>query len=239
MVIGKKVCLKHCYKLNAARQKNLLDEAGKMWDLRNFGIPVIRRVVKMPDGSYMLVMSYLPGDTIKEWVERLGKIHAESVAWIAERILDTLWYLHDEGIVHADVKPENTIVNEEGHTVGVVDFGLALVKPTANSKSIGYTEYFSPPEQVRGDALLPESDFYALGKTMLYMLNGGHMSAVDQNKIPSGTPDLLGDFIKKLVAKPIDERPEHAERLFKEIGKIRITEFGRRHSGAEPIKAAT
>jgi serine/threonine protein kinase len=93
----------------------------------------------------------------------------------------------------------NIIVNEDDYAVSVVDFGLALVKPTDASRAIGFTDHFAAEEQVNGETLDPRADMYALGKVALYMLNGGDLDAVDDDKIPDYVPPLLADFIQTLV----------------------------------------
>lgn len=66
-------------------------------------------------------------------------------------------YLHVNGIVHGDLKPLNVIVQEQGHHVYLVDFGLAAVRPTGADGSIGYTEFFGPPERRATDLHLNEN----------------------------------------------------------------------------------
>ena len=73
--------------------------------MRHFSIPTIRDIVRLDDGSPMLVMSYIPGLTLEKVIKKVGKLDAEHVAWIAERCLNVLMYLHYNGVVHGDVKP--------------------------------------------------------------------------------------------------------------------------------------
>lgn len=239
--IGLPVCVKHCFKLNATRQENLMDEARNMWDLRHHGIPAIRKVIKLENGTIAIVMSYIPGETLEAIVNRDGKIHAESVAWIFERLFNILQYLHVHGVIHGDLKPQNIIVNEETYAVSVVDFGLALVKPTDTSHAIGFTHHFAPEEQMRGELIDPRADMYALGKVALYMLNGGDMDLVDCNQIPTEAPPLLQDFILKLLARHVDDRPMYANRLFDEVKRIRRTVYNRElfNKGEKPIRGVS
>ncbi|OGL81847.1 hypothetical protein A3I41_03610 [Candidatus Uhrbacteria bacterium RIFCSPLOWO2_02_FULL_48_18] len=239
LTVEKPVCVKHCSKLNAARQANLLDEARKMWDLRHHGIPAIRRVIRLEDGTLAIVMSYIPGETLEAIVKRDGAIHPESVAWILERLMNILQYLHVHGVIHSDLKPQNIIVNEQTYAVSLVDFGLASVKPTDASSSLGYTDHFAPLEQVRGEPPIRQMDIYALGKVALYLLNGGNMSAVDEDHFPDHVPPVLSDLIKRLIEKKIEHRPQYADRLFDFTRSLRRKTFGRElfNPGENPIRS--
>ena len=98
--------------------------------------------------------------------------------------------------------------------------------------------YFAPPEQIEsaeGDTpkpLLPESDFYSLGKLMIYMLGGG-LEAVKKNIVPKDAPSILCEFIKRLTNPDPLCRPRGD--LVDEIRKLRVSAFGRARSGMKPI----
>jgi serine/threonine-protein kinase len=145
-------------------------------------------------------------------------------------MLNALWLLHDNGIIHGDIKPQNVIANDAKHHVVLVDFGLSLAKPTATTKSKGHTELFSPPEQMEGKTLVPGSDFFSLGMTMLYML-GGSYDAAARKDVPADLPDPMCAFIKKLIVRDVLNRPRNAGRLFEEFQLVRKASFGRTQSG--------
>lgn len=237
VLTGELVCIKHCSKITPIRTQILLDEAKSMWDLRHFSIPAMRNILRLDDGSIALVMSYIPGPTIEQIVKgRDDPLDAEHVAWIGERILEALFYAHFKGVVHGDIKPANVIVQPEDHTVVVVDFGLAMVKPTADSVSRGFTDYFAPPEQVETSGpLVPESDFFSLGKTMIYALSGGDLERVQKNQVPAHTPDPLAKFIKRLIVLDVRDRPKNAEELIEDLQRVRTEAFGRSRSDLKPI----
>lgn len=241
LTVDKPVCVKHCFKLNTARQANLLEEARKMWDLRHHGIPAIRRVIRLEDKTLAIVMSYIPGETLETIVKRMGVIHPESVAWIMERLLNILQYLHVHGVIHSDLKPQNILVNEQTYAVSLVDFGLASVKPTDASSSLGYTDHFAPIEQVRGESPIPEMDMYALGKVALYLLNGGSLSAVDENRLHDKIPPSLSDLIERLIEKNVEHRPRFANRVFEITRRLRRDTFGRElfNPGENPIRSVS
>ena len=226
------VCIKHGHEISPQDEELLMDEARAIWDLRHYGIPAMRDVMKMDDGGLALVMSYVPGKTLEQIVEIVGRLDAENVSWIAERSLNVLKYLHYHGVVHGDVKPQNIIVQPEVHNIVMVDYGLSAIQPRHNDKNRGYTPYFAAPEQVNGSPLVPESDFFGLGVTMIYALGGD----IASKKVPSSTPDPLCHFIKRLLVRDVLSRPNwHKEDLVDSMREVREKSFGRKHSGMKPI----
>jgi serine/threonine protein kinase len=226
------VCIKHAMNISPEDEELLLAEARAMWSLRHFGIPSIKHVLRMPDDSLSLVMDYIPGKTLAQIVEEHGKgLDCEHVAWIAQRVLNILRYLHMHGIIHGDVKPQNIIVQEE-HTVVLVDYGLSAVKPSRTTTAKGYTPYFASPEQMDGKVLIPESDLYSLGMTMIFAL-GGDVAHVS---VPASTTPEMCKFIKSLVRREPLSRPKiWKENLCDEILRVRKADFGRTESGMKPL----
>lgn len=225
------VCIKHCSMISPAHDAVLIQEAKAIWDLRHYSLPVMRDLQRLDDGSLALIMSYIPGHTLEQIVEQAGRLDAESTAWIAERILNALLYLHHHGVIHGDIKPQNVIIQPKTHSVVLVDFGLAMVKPGESDKSLGYTPIFASPEQIAGKALLPASDYYSLGMLMVYGLNGG--KKMDKKQVPSATPDPMANFIHKITKEDVLSRPQHG--LFDDFVKVRYDSFGRTRSGMRDI----
>src|SRR3989338_1093036 len=231
IILKEPVCIKHAAYISQNDERILIEEARTMWDLRHYGIPAMRDLVKI-DENLALIMSYIPGPTLEKIIEKAEKLDAENVAWIAERSLNVLKYLHYNGVIHGDVKPQNIIIQPASHGVVLVDFGLASVKPKNSTKSRGYTPYFSSPEQIRGDTLIPESDFYSLGMTMIYALGGD----IATKGIPSQTPEEFSSFIKRLIVRDPISRPNwEKEDLVETLQSIREKSFGRRHSYMKPL----
>jgi serine/threonine protein kinase len=224
ITLGTPVCIKHASRISPQDEEILINEAKSIWDLRHFAIPAIRNILKLEDGSLALVMSYIPGPTLEQIIEKNKKLDAEHVCWIAERCLNALMYLHYHGVVHGDVKPQNIIVQPESHTVVLVDYGLAAIKPTSHFSSPGYTPMFASPEQIKGMPLLPESDLYSLGMTMVFGLGGD----LGTKNVPAETPDMVCDFIKKLIVYDVLGRPRwDKDNLIEELQEIRRESFGR------------
>jgi len=228
------VCIKHCSMVSPAHDAVLIQEMKSIWDLRHYALPVMRDLQRLDDDSLALIMSYIPGFTLEQIVDKAGKIEAETTAWIAERILNALLYLHHHGVIHGDIKPQNVIIQPNTHSVVLVDFGLAMVKPGSSDKSIGYTPLFASPEQIAGKVLLPASDYYSLGMLMLYALNGGNKNKrVEKKEVPSSVPDHMANFIGSLIKKDVFARPQN--NLFDDFVKVRHQSFGRARSGMKNI----
>lgn len=232
IMLGTQVCIKHASHVSPQDEIILMEEAKSIWDLRHYAIPSVRNIIKLEDGSLALVMSYIPGLTLEEIVKKHGFLDAETVCWITERVLNALRYLHFNGVVHGDVKPQNIIVQVEKHMVVLVDYGLSLIRPSADSSSKGYTPFYAPPEQIAGLTLLPESDFYSLGMTMISALGGD----LKHRRVPEDLPDPVCSFIRRLVANDLLDRPRwDKEDLVDMLQGVRIKAFGRSSSFGKKI----
>jgi len=236
ILLKEPVCIKDCSNLSKDDAWVLIEEAKTLWDLRHYSIPALRDILELDDGTIAIVMSYIPGPTLEEIVKKVGRLDPEHVAWITERIINALQYLHFHGVVHGDLKPQNIIVQPASHQATLVDFGLAVMKPDPGSSSKGYTEFFSPPEEMSAASpLLPESDFYSLGMVMIYALSG-KVECVKRKEIPSDVPDALGAFVRKLIVRDVLQRPNwQKEDLFEVFQDVRKEAFGRSRSKMKPI----
>lgn len=235
IVLKEPVCIKDCSNVTLADTGMLIDECKTLWDLRHYALPAMRDLIQLEDGRVLLVMSYIEGPTLEKEVKNKGPLDPESVAWITERILNALMYIHRNGVIHGDLKPQNIIVQEKKHMAVVVDFGLSLVKPTSASESKGYTPFYASPEQIAGKPLVPESDYYSLGMTMIYALSGGP-EYVERKMVPSSVPDEMCGFIKRLIARDVNSRIQYGkEDITDTFVEIRQQIFGRRRSGLKPI----
>lgn len=231
LITGDLTCIKHCSTISATHDSILIEETRSIWDLRHYGLPAMRDLLRLDDGSLALVMSYIPGPTLEEIVDKAGKIEPENMAWITERLLNILLYLHHHGVIHGDIKPQNIIIQPATHSVVMVDFGLAMVKPGGSEKAMGYTPVFASPEQVAGKTLLPASDYYSLGMVMLYGLNGG--KNMNKKQVPTTVPDALSRFVNKLIQSDVLSRPQRD--LYDDFVKVRLDAFGRSRSGMKNI----
>lgn len=136
-------------------------------------------IVKVYDVSFgdllqYIVMEYIDGITLKEYIERQGSLRWKDAVHFTVQILRGLQHAHDKGIVHRDVKPQNIMVLPDG-TIKVTDFGIARFarseQRTITDKAIGSVHYISP-EQARGERTDEKADIYSVGVMLYEMLTG-------------------------------------------------------------------
>lgn len=130
--------------------------------------------VSFGDAIQYIVMEYIDGITLKEYIEQQGSLRWKDAVYLAIQVLRALQHAHDKGIVHRDVKPQNIMLLRDG-TVKVADFGIARFarseQKTITDKAIGSVHYISP-EQARGDVTSEKADVYSVGIMLYEMLTG-------------------------------------------------------------------
>jgi len=138
---------------------------------RHPGLVDIREASRSSDDVPFLVMEYLEGETLSTIIER-GTVDLETIVTLSAQIASALTAMHDAGITHCDVKPDNLFVLDDG-TVKVIDFGVSrlIEEPPPDDSSIAGTPAYMAPEQWRGK---PEfaTDVYSLGCVMYELLTG-------------------------------------------------------------------
>lgn len=121
-----------------------------------------------------IVMQYVDGPNLKEYVRDEGPLAVEEALSFARQILDGLAAIHDEGIVHRDVKPQNVLI-DTGLQAKITDFGVAFVAVdpglTETGMAVGTAAYMAP-EQASGEQVGPGADLYAVGVILYEMLTG-------------------------------------------------------------------
>ncbi|RYM07311.1 Stk1 family PASTA domain-containing Ser/Thr kinase [Sporolactobacillus sp. THM7-7] len=126
------------------------------------------------EDCYYLVMEYVQGMTLKEFIKDYSPIPINEAVHIMKQITKAIAHAHALGIVHRDIKPHNIMIDETEH-IEVTDFGIAVTLTgatiTYTHSIIGSAHYLSP-EQARGGKATVKSDIYALGIVMFELLTG-------------------------------------------------------------------
>ena len=128
------------------------------------------------DNMHYIVMEYVKGNNLKEYIKSKGALPLDEAINIMCQILDAIEYAHEHNIVHRDIKPHNILFAQDGR-VKVTDFGIAVgmsdFTMTYNNPSriMGSVQYISP-EQVQGQSVNKKSDIYSLGVVLYEMLTG-------------------------------------------------------------------
>ncbi|RHO81079.1 Stk1 family PASTA domain-containing Ser/Thr kinase [Clostridiaceae bacterium AF42-6] len=174
------------------------------------------------NGIYYIVMELVEGITLKNYIERKGRLTIKEATSIAIQVSAGLEVAHNNHIVHRDIKPQNIIISREGK-VKVTDFGIAkaTTSQTTTSSAMGSVHYASP-EQARGGYVDHRSDIYSLGIVMYEMVTGRvpfdgetavtvavkHLQEqmVPPSKYCPEIPYSLEQIIKKCTEKSPDRR---------------------------------
>ncbi len=126
-----------------------------------------------------MVLEYLPGGSLKDLLEKQGKVAIEQAVKLTTGICEGLAKLHSKRIIHRDIKAENILLTTDGRPK-ITDFGIAHVPQGAGGLGltrVGFqpsTVLFSSPEQFRGEKLDARSDVYQAAELLYHMLTGQH-----------------------------------------------------------------
>ncbi|MFC5900234.1 serine/threonine-protein kinase [Streptomyces zhihengii] len=162
---------------------------------------------------------YVPGPSLHDKVVEEGPLRASDTAAIGAALSEGLVAVHEAGVVHRDLKPSNILLSPKGPRI--IDFGIAWATGASTLTHVG-TAVGSPgflaPEQVRGAAVTPATDVFALGATLAYAAMGdspfGHGSSevmlyrvVHEEPQLHGVHDALAPLVAACLAKDPEERP--------------------------------
>ncbi len=191
--------------------------------------------VGFSDEIQYIVMEYIDGITLKEFIEQQGVLRWKDAIHFITQVLRALQHAHDRGIVHRDIKPQNIMLFSDG-TIKVMDFGIARFSrsdgKTLSDKTIGSVHYISP-EQARGDITDEKSDIYSVGVMLYEMLTGKkpfdaenpvavalmHMQEVAKNprEIISTIPEPLEEIVYHAMERNPSRRYQSASEMMKDI----------------------
>ncbi len=124
-------------------------------------------------GLYYMVMELVEGITLKDYIEKKGRISPKETISISIQMVTGLQAAHNQHIIHRDIKPQNIIISKDGK-VKVTDFGIARATTSTQtiSTSVMGSVHYTSPEQARGGVVDQKSDIYSIGITMYEMVTG-------------------------------------------------------------------
>lgn len=193
---------------------------------------------------HYLVMEFIEGQNLKEYIRQKGKLTINEAVPIGMQILDALEHAHEHGVVHRDIKPHNILLTRQGR-VKVTDFGIARAASettvTYSGTLVGSVQYISP-EQAKGIAIGPKSDIYSAGAVLYEMLTGQLPFTGDSpiavalqhiqnepappSELVREIPAELSHVILRAMEKNPDSRYESAREMRTDLEKIY---FGKAH----------
>ena len=126
-------------------------------------------------GLYYMVMELVEGITLKDYIEKKGKLSAKETISISIQMVTGIQAAHNCHIIHRDIKPQNIIISKDGK-VKVTDFGIARATTSTATQAVTTTVmgsvHYTSPEQARGGIVDEKSDIYSAGITMYEMITG-------------------------------------------------------------------
>jgi serine/threonine protein kinase len=239
-VLRRKVALKILHKKmteDAQQVERFRSEAEWMSMLSHPNLLTIFEVGEA-DGVHFIASEFVEGETLRQKLSH-GPLTLRNALEIAIDVASALRVAHEMWIVHRDVKPENILIHPEGF-VKVLDFGVAkLTQPLSAKKPItlprmvvGTLQYLAP-EQIRGEAVDPRTDLWALGAVLFESITGeapftssnvaelfvaittGEVPRVEERGVAA--PPQLDKILRRLLAKTPEERPESAAVVIAEL----------------------
>ena len=184
---------------------------------------------------HCIIMEKIDGHNLEEWLQQQGNnpiSEQQAIGWL-KQLAEILHLVHQNQWFHRDIKPPNIMLRPDGRLV-LIDFGTAreatitYIAKLGGGHSITRVDSpgYTPPEQANGQAV-PQSDFFALGRTFVYLLTAKNPSDFyDANndvlrwQQAANISTLLADFIDNLMAPRPGDRPLNTQVLLQRIGEI-------------------
>ena len=187
---------------------------------------------------YYLILEYVEGMTLKDYMIKNPRIPIETIVHIAKQIAEGLSHAHQNGIIHRDIKPQNILMNEN-LTCKITDFGIARAYGdttlTQTNQMLG-TVYYLSPEQARGNVATAQSDIYSLGILIFEMITGqipfkGESAVAialkhlqeelpDIDKFRDNIPQSVKNIVLQATMKNPNERYISSKELFEDLSTV-------------------
>lgn len=202
---GLEVALKRLTDRRQAAQFEI--EARLLARLRHPRVVRVLDHLQDPSGQY-LVMELVVGDDLGAVLEREGRpgLPVSEAVDHGQQVCEALQYVHEQNVVHRDVKPRNLILSEAG--VMLVDFGIAreLQARDPGTRGVG-TPLYMAPEVLVGEAVSPRSDVYGLAATIWALLTGSPPVYGEQTPLGEAAPGVSAE-LERTLRQALELRPE-------------------------------
>ncbi len=196
------------------------------------------------ENAHYIVMEYIDGVTLKEYIKNNTRLEWKEAVNIAVQICSAIEHAHRKRIVHRDIKPHNILMTKEG-IAKVTDFGIARAVSSSTitmvGSTIGSVHYFSP-EQARGGFTDEKSDLYSIGIALYEMVTGRvpfdgdtpvavalkhlQVEAEQPLSINKDLPKGINDIIMKAIEKDQSKRYQSASEMLEDLNKVLKDPFG-------------
>ena len=188
-----------------------------------------------------IVMEYIDGQTLAERIDNGERLALSEAVYIIQPIIEAVGYIHQQGILHRDLKSSNIKISATGQ-VKLLDFGVAHAefspKLTATGGVVGTLQYLAP-EQIKGDSASVQSDIWALGIILYEMFTGqvpfdattiGRLCdsiKKAEYKPPSALNQLIPREVETIIARCLRRKPQDryqsAEELMRDVRRLSAT----------------
>jgi len=180
------------------------------------------------DGTPFIVMEYVDGQSLKEFIKNQGRLPLERAKAIVSQVADALSYAHKNKIIHCDVKPQNILISKDGRAK-LVDFGIAQAQIDSTQTSSGRaygTPLYMAPEQLLGDKVDERTDIYSLGLVLWECITGTPPQRsqvwepvrLDQGKVRL-PPEVL-KIIKKATSQLPEDRYQSVDAFLRDLQNL-------------------
>lgn len=250
--LGKQWCLKEIRLSQAGRENieyiSLMQEANILRSLNNEKIPRITTIDNDGD-SLFVVMDFLDGVTLKDFVQEKGRIPEElAVKWMIQ-IVQAVGYLHSERsnkkpIFYRDMKPDNLMIRSNG-VINIFDFGISVRIERPNQLpeyTLGTPGYVAPEQKKKNLPMDLRSDIYSMGRTFYFMLTGVDPRGFIGEKlkpISDWSPDVspvLISIVNKCMEENPNDRYQNCEELQYALENYKFSDEKHRSSAKRKVK---
>jgi tRNA A-37 threonylcarbamoyl transferase component Bud32 len=166
-----------------------------------------------------LLLNFVPGMTLRQHVDMNGPFSEDEVLQIGRTMSTVVKYLHEQAppVIHRDITPDNFVIRDYDREVVLIDFGAASEYVGKVTGTMIGKQCYIPPEQFRGQSV-PQSDLYAIGATLFFLLTGKDPVPITTSK-PSAVLPSVSPKLDAIIVRLTDHEPENRFQSARELAK--------------------